>query len=71
MPDLRQLYHKEDRMSKAQVSALSGLAVAVISALVSFGVVGGEKATVVQGVVLSAIAFLGTVAIRSARPPKI
>jgi len=57
-------------MNKAQVSALSGLCVAILAALVSFGVLGGEEASVIQGVVVSAIAFLGTVAIRSARPPK-
>lgn len=57
-------------MSKAQVSALSGFAVAVITALVSFGVLGGEQASVIQGVVVSAIAFAGTVAIHSARPPR-
>jgi branched-subunit amino acid transport protein len=57
-------------MSKAQVSALSGVCVAVLSALVSFGVLGGEEASAIQGVTLSLIAFLGTVAIRSARPPR-
>jgi branched-subunit amino acid transport protein len=57
-------------MSKAQASALSGLCVAVLSALVSFGVLGGEQATVVQSVAVSGIAFLATVAIHSGRTPK-
>ena len=57
-------------LSNKTQSALSGLVVAVITALVAFGVVGGEEAGAVQGVLLTAIAFAATVGIRSALPPK-
>lgn len=57
-------------MSKAQVSALSGLVVSVVTVLVSRGVITGETASDLQTVVLAAIAFAATVGIRSARPPK-
>jgi len=55
-------------MSKQITSAVCGLAVSIITALVAFGVLGGEKANIIQGVVLSAISLIGVVAIRSARP---
>lgn len=55
-------------MSKAQISALSGVVVAVVSVLVSRGVLGGETATDVQSIVTALIAFGATVGIRSARP---
>ena len=55
-------------MSKAQVSALSGVVVAVVSVLVSRGVVGGETADNVQTILNAAVAFAATVGIRSARP---
>jgi hypothetical protein len=43
---------------------------AVLAALVSFGVVGGSKANAVQGVIVSVIAFAAAVGVRSALPPK-
>jgi asparagine N-glycosylation enzyme membrane subunit Stt3 len=55
-------------MTKAQVSALSGVVVAVVSVLVSRGVLGGETADNVQTVLSALIAFGATVGIRSARP---
>jgi hypothetical protein len=57
-------------MSKQATSALSGLVVAIFTALVSFGVIGGDQATVVQGVVIAAVSFAATVGIHSARAPK-
>lgn len=57
-------------MTKQMKSALSGLIVAVLSALVAFGVIGGEQATAIQGVVLAGITFVATVGIHSALPPK-
>lgn len=57
-------------MSKQMQSALTGLVVAIFSALVTFGVLGGEAASTIQGVVVAAIAFAATVGIRSALPPK-
>jgi branched-subunit amino acid transport protein len=57
-------------MSKQVQSALSGLIVAVLAALVAFGVVGGEQASAVQGVVLAVIPFVAAVFIHSARKPK-
>lgn len=55
-------------MSKAQISALSGVVVAIVSVLVSRGVLGGETADNVQTVLTALIAFGATVGIRSARP---
>lgn len=54
-------------MSKAQASALSGLAVSIVTVLVSRGIIGGSTASDIQSIVLAAIAFAGTVGIRSAR----
>lgn len=55
-------------MTKAQISALSGVVVAILSVLVSRGVFGGETANDIQSVVTALIAFGATVGIRSARP---
>lgn len=55
------------KVSKAQQSALSGLVVAVVTVLVSRGVIGGSTASDVQSIALAVIAFAGTVGIRSAR----
>lgn len=57
-------------MSKKMQSALTGLVVAIFSALVSFGVLGGDEATTIQGVIVAAIAFGAAVGVRSALPPK-
>lgn len=57
-------------MSQKTISAIQGVVVAVISALVTFGVLGGEEASAVQGVVVAGIAFAAAVGIRSARPPQ-
>ena len=55
-------------MSKAQVSALSGVAVALLSALVASGVLTNHTVTIWQPVVVALITFGATVGIRSARP---
>ena len=57
-------------MSDALQSALSGVVVAVITALVAAGVLGGADADAVQTVVLALLAFGGTVGVRSARGPR-
>lgn len=57
-------------MTKAQQSALTGIAVAVIALLVSLGVFGGDTAGAVQAVANAVIAFAGTVFVHSALPPK-
>lgn len=55
-------------MSQKTISAVQGLAVAIISALVSFGVLGGDKASSIQAIVVAAITFGAAVGIHSARP---
>jgi len=55
-------------MNKAQSSALSGVVIAVITVLVSQGILGGETATNIQTIATALIAFGATVGIRSARP---
>ena len=57
-------------MSKATVSALSGVVVAALAALVSSGVLNDSTVATWQPVVVAVIAFAGTVGIRSARAPK-
>ena len=57
-------------MSKATVSALSGVVVAALAALVSSGVLNDSTVATWQPVVVAVIAFVGTVGIRSARAPK-
>ena len=57
-------------MSKKTLSAVNGLVVAGITALVAFGVLGGDQANAIQGVLLAVISFGATVGIRSALPPK-
>lgn len=54
-------------MSKASISALSGVVVSVLSVLVARGVLGGQTADDVQSIALAVIAFAATVGIRSAR----
>ena len=56
-------------MSQKTISAVQGVVVAVIAALVTFGVLGGEQASAIQGVVVAAVAFAGAVGVRSMRPP--
>ena len=57
-------------LTKARLSAINGVVMAVLAALVSFGVVGGNKANAVQGIIVSVIAFAAAVGVRSALPPK-
>lgn len=58
------------KLNNKTASALSGLIVAGVTALVAFGVLGGDQAEAIQGVLLSAIAFGAAVGIRSALPPR-
>lgn len=58
------------KLNDKTLSAIDGLVVAGITALVAFGALGGDQAEAIQGVVLSAIAFGATVGIRSALPPR-
>lgn len=54
-------------MTPKMTSALVGLTAAIVSALVTFGVIGGTQASAVQTVAVAAIAFVGVVFVRSAR----
>lgn len=55
-------------MSKGLKSALSGLVAAILTVLVTAGVLGGADADSIQTVVVAVITFIGTVAIHSAHP---
>jgi multisubunit Na+/H+ antiporter MnhF subunit len=55
-------------LSKAQFSTLNGLVIAALTALVSSGVISGKTVSVWQPVLAAVLAFVGTVAVRSARP---
>jgi len=55
---------------KAMQATASGLIVAIFSALVSFGVLGGPEASTAQGVALAVVAFVAAAFVRSALPPK-
>lgn len=57
-------------MSKQVQSAVFGLVAAVITALVAFGVLGGEQADAAQGIASALISFGAAVGIRSALPPR-
>ena len=60
----------DTEMNQKVQAAASALVVAAISALVAFGVLGGEQSGAIQGVALAAIAFIASFGIRSALPPK-
>jgi hypothetical protein len=56
-------------MSQKTISAIQGIVVAVISALVTFGVLGGDQASAIQAVIVSGITLAAALGIHSVRPP--
>lgn len=54
-------------LNKQLQSSLSGLVIAIVTVLVSRGVIGGQTASDIQTVALAVIAFGATVGVRSAR----
>lgn len=57
-------------MSDQLRSAITGLALAVLTLLVSLGVLGSDQVDTWQAVVIAVVTLAGTVGVRSARPPK-
>ena len=55
-------------MSQKTISAIQGVVVAVVSALVSFGVLGGDKASAIQAVIVASITLTAALGIHSVRP---
>lgn len=57
-------------MSDQLRSAITGLALAALTLLVSLGVIGPDQVDAWQAVVLAAVTLIATVGVRSALPPK-
>lgn len=57
-------------MSQNVQSAITGLALAVLTLLVSLGVIGQDKVDAWQAVVIALVTLVATVGVRSALPPK-
>ena len=57
-------------MSDQLRSAITGLALAVLTLLVSLGVIGPDKVDAWQAVVIALVTLVATVGVRSALPPK-
>ena len=57
-------------MSQNAQSAITGLALAVLTLLVSLGVIGPDKVDAWQAVVIALVTLVATVGVRSALPPK-
>lgn len=57
-------------MSDKTRSAITGLSLAVLTLLVSLGVIGPDKTDVWQAVVVAVVTLVGTVGVRSALPPR-
>lgn len=57
-------------MSDQLRSAITGLALAILTLLVSLGVIGPDQVDAWQAVVLAAVTLIGVVGVRSALPPK-
>jgi hypothetical protein len=57
-------------MSQNVQSAITGLALAVLTLLVSLGVIGPDKVDAWQAVVIALVTLVATVGVRSALPPK-
>lgn len=57
-------------MSDQTRSAITGLSLAVLTLLVSLGVIGPDKVDVWQAVVIALVTLVATVGVRSALPPK-
>ena len=56
-------------MSQNVQSAITGLALAVLTLLVSLGVIGPDKVDAWQAVVIALVTLVATVGVRSALPP--
>ena len=57
-------------MSDQTRSAITGLSLAVLTLLVSLGVIGPDQVDTWQAVVIAAVTLVATVGVRSALPPK-
>lgn len=57
-------------MSDQVRSAIIGLSLAVLTLLVSLGVIGPDNVDTWQAVVVAVVTLIGTVGVRSALPPK-
>ena len=57
-------------MSDALRSAIIGVSLAVLTLLVSLGVIGPDQVDAWQAVVVAVVTLVGTVGVRSALPPK-
>lgn len=57
-------------MSDQVRSAIVGLSLAVLTLLVSLGVIGPDNVDTWQAVVVAVVTLIGTVGVRSALPPK-
>lgn len=57
-------------MSDKTRSALTGLSLAVLTLLVSLGVIGPDKVDAWQAVVVAVVTLVGTLGVRSWLPPK-
>lgn len=57
-------------MSDQLRSAITGLALAILTLLVSLGVIGPDKVDAWQAVVVAVVTLAATVGVRSALPPK-
>ena len=57
-------------MSDQTRSAITGLSLAVLTLLVSLGVIGPDKVDVWQAVVIALVTLVATVGVRSALPPR-
>ena len=57
-------------MSQQVQSAITGVTLAVLTLLVSLGVIGPDKVDAWQAVVIAIVTLVATVGVRSALPPK-
>lgn len=57
-------------MSDQTRSAITGLSLAVLTLLVSLGVIGPDKVDVWQAVVIAVVTLVATLGVRSWLPPK-
>lgn len=57
-------------MSDQLRSAITGLALAILTLLVSLGVIGPDKVDTWQAVVVAVVTLVGTLGVRSWLPPK-
>ena len=57
-------------MSQQVQSAITGVTLAVLTLLVSLGVLGADQVDTWQAVVIAVVTLIATVGVRSALPPK-